>query len=154
MTVIVEDGSIVAGANSFVTIADVQAYASARGFSITTDETKIEIGITLSIDYMRSKNYIGDLVDDTQPLPFPRKNIDNVLDTEIPGDIKNAQVELVIASFDDELLSRSGGANITREKVGELETEYAGQGLSNSFTSQRVNMYLAKYIRPFQACRI
>ena len=87
-------------------------------------------------------------------LKWPRQSITDVLKTTIPTDIKNAQIELVIASFSQELISSSTPTQVTSDQVGTLKTDYAGAGISSSFTSARVNMYLSKYIATYGIKRV
>ena len=160
MSLIIEDGSIVANANSYVTADDISAYATQRGFSITKNISKIETAAILAMDYLQSKSYIGDLVDDfnsdngEQPLKWPRKNITDLLKTTIPTDIKSAQIELSIASFTQSLIAASVPVSITSESVGPLKTDYAGTGLRTSFSSARVNVLLSKYISTYGPTRV
>lgn len=154
MALIIEDGSIVSGANSFVTVDEVKDYADLRAMTIPLTTSKIEAAAILSMDYMKSKQYVGQAVSDIQPLPFPRLYLENYLSTVIPQDVKNAQIELIIASFTNTLIATDNTPNIKREKVGELETEYAGFGFSQSFSSARVDMYLSKFIRQIGVVRI
>mgnify|MGYP003666942333 FL=1 len=160
MSLIIEDGSIVANANSYVTADDISAYATQRGFSITKNISKIETAAILAMDYLQSKSYIGDLVDDfnsdngEQPLKWPRKNITDLLKTTIPNDIKSAQIELSIASFTQSLIASSVPVSITSESVGPLKTDYAGTGLRTSFSSARVNVLLSKYISTYGPIRV
>jgi hypothetical protein len=160
MALIIEDGSIVPGANSYVTVSEISAYATQRGFSITRNIDTIETAAILAMDYMQSKSYIGDLVDGfdsengQQPLKWPRQNITDVLKTTIPTDIKSAQIELSIASFTQSLISSSTPVSITSEQIGELKTDYSGTGLRSSFTSARVNILLSKYISTYGLIRV
>ena len=55
MTLIVETGSIVSGANTYVDLADVRAFASARGITVSTDDTTLEQQIIKAMDYVESK---------------------------------------------------------------------------------------------------
>lgn len=154
MALIIEDGSIVANADSYVTAAEITAYADKRGFVVPTLTADLEKLAILAIDYMQSKDYIGDLVEADQPLTFPRKNINGVEINEIPTDIKNAQIELAIAAYSDDLLTTGPSAQVTKESTGSTSTEYAGSGLSALFGSQRVAMYLRKYLSYTKVIRV
>jgi len=154
MALIIEDGSIVANADSYVTTAEITAYANKRGFAVPTLEAELEQLAILAIDYMQSKKYIGDLVEDTQALAFPRKNIDGVEKDEIPSDIKNAQIELAIAAYTNDLLTAETTAAVTSESTGATSTQYAGNGLSAVFTSARVSRYLGKWLLAMAVVRI
>lgn len=135
MTLIVEDGSIVEGANTYVTEAELTAYASVRG--VTIENADREKFLTLAMDYLESLDFKGIKTDDTQPLQFPRKElyIDNVLmpSDEIPLLVKQSQMETAI--------SISQGYNplapidraVKRERVyGAVEIEYMDNASSTN----------------------
>ena len=146
MALIIEDGSIVANADSYVTVAEIRAYADKRGFDVPVADATVEQLAILANDYLQSLNYIGDLVEKTQPLKWPRKNIIDVANDTIPSDIKNAQIELAIAASDSELLTREQSAAVIKETIGNIATDYAGNGVTSVFSSQRVSRYLGKYL--------
>lgn len=133
MTLIVETGSGVEDANSYVSLEDAQAYAKARGLGFTRLEDKATQYLVLAMDYLESlrANYIGMKVETTQPLQWPRKYavIDGSLfsDSAIPSEIKHAQIRLAIAIQDgfDPLPTREAAAFVIKEKVGQLETTYS-----------------------------
>lgn len=99
MTVIVEDGNIITGANSYVTEAEVVAYASARGTTILLADA--EQLIVKSMDYIESLAFIGIKATEAQPLQWPRYNatVDGYLidGDEIPSELTKGQLETVLA---------------------------------------------------------
>jgi hypothetical protein len=129
MTIIIEDGSIIEDANSYVTTSDVRAFASARGITFDNTDPEIEFLIVSATDYLESKrsNYQGSKVSIAQSLQFPREDV--YIDgfpidaTAIPKLLKDAQCRLVI-----ELASgvdlHAVSDRIKRKKVGPMETEY------------------------------
>ena len=153
MALIIEDGSIVANADSYVTTAEITAYANKRGFTVPTSESDLEKIAILAIDYMQSKKYIGNLVESGQALAFPRREIENLADDVIPQAIKNAQIELAIAAHTNDLLISEPTATIESESTGTTSTTYLG-GLSSKFVSERVNMFLSQYLRPYTVNRV
>lgn len=131
MALIVEDGSIVSGANSYVTVAEIEAYAGLRGI-VYPDPTKIEMYAIQAMDYLETLAYKGVQVDpDTQPLQWPRNHVyinGRVLpNNKIPVGIKNAQMQLCIYLVQGISLfeTGTGGQFITKEKIGPIETEYS-----------------------------
>lgn len=76
MAIVVEDGSVVSGANSFVTRAEFIAYALARGVTVT-DDSSADITLIKATDFIASHeaNLKGTLVDKNQSTPFPRYDI-------------------------------------------------------------------------------
>lgn len=100
MTIIVEDGSIVSGANSYVSEADMITYASARG--ITIEVAEAEQFLIVCMDYIETRIYQGTQVSfGTQPLVFPRNGVYiecNLLDNDaIPVNLVKALNETCIS---------------------------------------------------------
>lgn len=102
---IVEDGTIVAGANSFVDEATFKAYADnhAWDYSAMTDP-QIVTAIIFAGDYLRNEErfaYRGLRVADTQRMPWPRTSVVLLYGTGselpsnlVPGPLQDAQCEL------------------------------------------------------------
>lgn len=130
MALVIEDGSLVAGANSFVTRAEVIAYASARGV-VLPDEDATDTFPILAMDYILIQCYKGEPVDPSQPLPFPRKGLiagdeDRGFAYEIPVGIKNAQLQLSLDAANGIILTASSNPDsaLKRTKVGPIEEEF------------------------------
>ena len=138
---IVEDGTIVAGANSFCTLIDARVFADARGLTLPTDDTELEQALIKATDYVSSlentKGYKGTRTDPaTQELPWPRKDVDlygETLDQNtIPQSLKNAVVSLTVditAGIDFQ--ATQDGRLIIKEGVGPLQGEYAYTSMTN-----------------------
>lgn len=130
MALVIEDGSIVASANSFVTRAEIIAYAAARGVTIA-DEAASDVLAIKAMDYLQTLCYKGDPVDEAQTTPFPRMGLvdgDTTDDYEhsIPAGIKNAQLQLALDANAGIILTASANptADLKRSKVGPLEREF------------------------------
>jgi hypothetical protein len=162
MSLIVEDGSIVANANSYVTVDEIRDYANDRGFNLSIADPVIVQNAILAMDYLQSKNYQGCMVEPlSQPLLWPREDVfvnQNIFPSDqIPQQLKNAQIELTIASVDSELLDDGSGNNdnIKSEEIsGELKFEYFDSNGDNIFKSQRVNSYLNQLVSPINVVRL
>lgn len=84
-TLVVEDGSGVAGANSYVSYDDAIAWAALRGYSIGADQTTAEQNLIQAVDYLEAQRsrYQGYKTNDpdifiypaVQPLQWPRTNV-------------------------------------------------------------------------------
>lgn len=78
MTLILEDGTIVANANSYVTVAETTTYHTLYGNSDdwgtdTTLQTVAVIRATQAVDALFGSQYLGYLINtETQPLLYPR----------------------------------------------------------------------------------
>lgn len=137
MALIVEDGSIVAGANSYNSVAEIRSYASARGYALPTDDVDVEKLAVQATDYLETfrKRYQGSRTDPAnQSLQFPRYGV--VLDgyiyvdsNVIPGELKLAHCQATVEAYENDLLP-NGSAKVKKEKVDVLEVEYQESSLS------------------------
>lgn len=101
MTIVVEDGTVVAGANSYITRASAIAYAAARGVTLAnTDATDAQI--VQAFDYLESmrSQFKGELVEYDQPAAWPRAGATiegyDWSSDEIPRQVIAAQCALVV----------------------------------------------------------
>jgi len=131
MALIVEDGTLVANANSYASLATIKAYAALRGITLGTDPV-IENQAILATDYIESKRnkFQGLKVLSTQALQFPRIYLvidDNEFpENEIPKELINAECQLVIEQQKGiELMPTINEAPIKKEVIGPMSTEYA-----------------------------
>lgn len=137
MALIVEDGTIVEDANSYVTLEEARAYALERGLTLPAlpEEGQVdalEALLISAVDYLEGKRveYKGEKVSELQELQFPRDNvyIDGFLlaSDAIPKVLKQAQIKLAVIAHSGVALEpvRSGPA-VIRKKVGPIETEYS-----------------------------
>ena len=129
---IVEDGSIVANANSYADLIGARAYADDRGIDLPEDD-ELAAMLIRACDYLEAQEcrFQGKRVSSSQALAFPRSgvflNCDEVPVDVIPRSLIAAQVQLAIAiaaGFDLQP-NISPQDYVTREKVGPIETEYA-----------------------------
>lgn len=103
MALIIEDGSIVPNANSWVNTDDYAAYAAGLGYDVGT-EAEQEIALRQAAIFIGSfeGRLKGALVERDQPLCFPREGL--VLDgfawadNEIPRQVKLCQMAVAIDS--------------------------------------------------------
>lgn len=149
MALIVENGTIVPNADSYVSVADYETWADARGFEY--DDTVIEGQILRAMDYIETLRFIGQKSTKAQSLQFPRVGV--VVDgfeldfNEIPEQLKKAVFESVKAESEGVSQLANVERRTVREKVGEIEVEYAQN--SNSVTSViAINRALHKLIAP------
>lgn len=140
MTITVEDGSIVADANSYVDEADLTAFASARGITLTTDEEQLLIR---AMDYIEYLYYKGTKVSEDQSLQWPRTGvyIDGYLfsDEAIPKEIKEAQMQCAIAIDQGNDPLQDLDRKVVREKVGNLEVQYSESSVVSVINKKIMN---------------
>jgi hypothetical protein len=74
MPLLVEDGTIVEGANTYLDVASVIAFCSDRGITFPADSI-ITQKIYLAMDWFEGLRFNGSLVDTDQPLSFPREGL-------------------------------------------------------------------------------
>lgn len=132
MALIVEDGSIVAGANTYVSLADARAYVVARGAALPVDDAEAEVVILKAMDYLESfgARFRGERIERDQPLSWPRSGV--VIEDwawgsdEIPRQVISAQLALVLeVNAGADPFNPPDALPQIRKKVGPLEVEYA-----------------------------
>lgn len=138
MALIVETGSIVPGANTYVSLADARVYAAARGVSLPESDAEAEIVVYKAMDYLESFDgrFKGLRVERDQPLSWPRTDVEIEgwywKYTEIPRQVINAQLSLVLevnAGDDPRNPPANADLPVVRKRVeGAVEVEYANPG--------------------------
>lgn len=139
MALIIEDGSIVANANSYQAVQDLRDYATARGEDLSAlDDAAVSALLIKAMDYLQSlgSRYKGERVSATQDLDWPRTGAVGVVlpsaifpSDEIPRGLQIAQLALAFdAQTTDLMPNRLPGDSgaVKREKVDVIEVEYAG----------------------------
>lgn len=139
MALVVEDGSGLSTAESYISVADADAYFAARNLTLWADsgfsDTEKEGCLRRATDYMRQAyrmRWAGRRVSTTQALDWPRYDVPRpdmgecggyVLHTEIPQEVIDACAELAWrAAFGE--LSPDVARRAVREKVDVIEVEY------------------------------
>jgi len=130
MALVIEDGTLVANAYSFVTRAEIIAYAASRGVTIA-DTADADILAVKAMDYLWTLCFAGDLVSEEQGTPFPRSGLVDGDTAEgyeytIPAGIKRAQMQLALDSHNgiDLTPSANPDAALKRSKIGPIEEEF------------------------------
>lgn len=140
---------MVANANSFATVVELQAFATLRAVTLSTDNAVLEallINSTIYLEQFRTK-YQGAMVSADQVLQWPRSGVSvngfDIGSDAIPAQLKNAQMQTALESVSADLFgSVTTGASIKKEKVDVLEVEYFEGGGSSSTTFPEINLYL------------
>jgi hypothetical protein len=149
MALVIEDGSIVANANTFITDEEFTAYADARGYTYPATAADREPLIIKAVDYLTSvenkmQGYRTDPVN--QELCYPRRDVliycTRIGSDAIPKTLKNAQCEAAIALNDSDLLVTKSTQNIASETVGELSVSYHGGGSFEQVRTETIDVYL------------
>jgi len=133
VALIVEDGTGVAGAESYISVADADQYHSDFGnteWAAKTTEEK-EIALRKGTQYLDVKYlWYGCKADEDNSLEHPRDN------NGLPDDIKKATAEAGLKSLSFSLLADVlPGNDVKREKIAVVEVEYNDNRASGpSFT--------------------
>ena len=158
MALVVEDGSVVENANSYVTLAEFKAWADDRAISYNADDAVVEGQILRAMDYMERLYFIGNKANENQPLQWPRTEalIDGYYSdaTEIPKEVKIALYEATVveASGNSELENQS--RKTLRERVGDIEVQYA-ENSANRVITPALQYALNRIVQPaFQVFRL
>lgn len=146
MTLVVEDGTAKADAESYCSVAAATAYHAALGnaaWAALASDTVREQMLRRATAYMRQvyrQRWSGYRYTATQALDWPRSFVYLesfvhgavgtypylVANNVVPADVVNACAELALRASSATLLGDLGQAK-TRVKVGPIETEYAAQ---------------------------
>lgn len=141
MAFLVEDGTGLAAANSYVSVADADTYHGDRGNDGWTGTDAVKQAALIKATQFIDGTYAfiannaqrdpltgfgGPLVSNDQALSWPRVNVidkQNRPITGVPQKVKDATCELALLALSDDLLPTEDRAT-KREKVGDLEVEY------------------------------
>lgn len=145
-TIVVETGAQIAGANSYVSEAELSTYAADRGITITGTNS---ILLIQAMDYIEQQAFIGYKLTETQALQWPRGGayVDGyaIDQDEIPTLLKEAQMETALA-FDAGTSPLNDISRATkREKVGQIEVEYMDSAASSTLVL-KISNKLSKLI--------
>lgn len=157
MALIVEDGSIVTGANTYVSEAYADAYFEARNNSewaaLSTEQK--EAALLYATSWVDSRySWPGIIVDDSQTLSWPRLgaydvDLRSISSTSIPTALLSAVCEAALAHVSAVLNEvRERGGNLAYAKVDVLEVSYF-RGAAAGRTFPYIDAILYKISIPF-----
>lgn len=131
IVLIVEDGSIVADANSLASLDTLRNYALSRGVTLSDDDDIVGAQAIKAMDWIAAQEprLSGQRVSEAQELPFPRCGLRvngwYIEPTTIPRQAVSLQAQLVIDQKNGvDIMPTSSGAVKSRVKVGPIETDY------------------------------
>ena len=133
MTIVVEDGTGLSTAESYISVADATTYFTARGnttwAAISTDALR-EAYLRQATEYMIStyrRRWQGVRLDEDQALDWPRQGVVvdswGVDDDSVPTIIERACAEYALKASSADL-QPDLTQGVVREKVGVIEVEY------------------------------
>lgn len=126
MALVVETGAGVAGANSYTSLADAQAFIDARGFTVTLTEGSL----LRAMDELQAADLSGVKADQSNPLPCPRVGMTDcdgyeIASDTIPAGVIAAQIWLAFYIEQGNDPSAIATPAIKSETVDVIEVEYA-----------------------------
>lgn len=148
---IIEDGTGVTDANAYISVAELQAYATARNLTISTDNDVLEASIVVaSADFM-SVNYIyaGTALTETQGMQLP---------TDIVGinkDIKKGSCEAALLQLKGKLFVDPSELNINGKLksvddklsvLGSAEEYFEGTAYTSKYPTRHIDRIVSKYL--------
>ncbi len=134
MSLVIETGAGISGANSYANVATVDAYHAARGNAAWTGAEAVkEAAIFRAMNYLDALSWKGIKADRDNPLSWPRVCVRDrdgyQIDTDtVPQGVVNALSEAAlreIVSTNSLLPDVARGGQVKRERVDVIETEYA-----------------------------
>lgn len=132
LQLIVEDGTGVPDANSYVSLEQVRTYAEMRGLSLPSEDSDLMPKVFDAMDYVESyaQRFKGRKVDPMQELQWPRCGVrlDGVTlpQSPLPKTLINAVCQLTADSaLTGPLNGKTTEYAVKRTKVEGLEIEYA-----------------------------
>lgn len=157
MTLIIEDGSGVSGANSYWSLSSISSYFTNIGKSSgwSTLATGQEAASIRATYYMESAlDWIGTKALSTNSLEWPRRNVTDknsyfISSTCIPLQIKWIQAELAyrFLNGDDPLPDNDTTGNVIREKVDVVEIQYDSGGAQQVPSQPYIDTLLKDWVR-------
>lgn len=127
MTLIVEDGTGLADADSYISLADARLYAANYGFELPDDDAQAEIALRQGTGYidLQEPCFIGERLTATQNLAYPRDD-----DSGMPAALGRAAVAAAAEyGAGTDVRSTDDGKSVASEKVtGAVEVSYFQNG--------------------------
>lgn len=146
MALIVEDGLGVAGADSYISLADARAILTPLGEDLNAVDATAEIQLRKAVVYLEAfrDQFKGLKALQANPLQWPRHSVwidgFSVLSDEIPVELKKAQV---YAAFEIE-----DGGNLQENTTGEsIKLEEVAGAITTEFFDTGSGASLARFTR-------
>lgn len=141
MALIVEDGTIVANADSYISLADARTRAAILGVSLNSTDGTAELQLqqaTIYIDRTYRARFQGQKTNLDQSLQFPRVRVviddDSLGSNEIPQELIDAQIFAAaqLESGESFYTNNDGRSIKLNEAVGAVKQEYFNNGKTGS----------------------
>lgn len=163
ITLVVENGTGLANANTYIDVAYLQQYAEEMGESLPTDAEELKSLVLQAMPFIESQKYQGIKSSYEQALQWPRKYVRangyDIPTNVVPNDIKKAQASAAVLINGGVDLMPTGGTSgaITEETVGPITTKYSDKypayasyfGSLSSYLTQYLNLSSGYRLSPF-----
>lgn len=142
MALIVETGQIIAGADTFISLADARALAAKFGLTLPVDDTEAEATLRNGAVYigLQEPMMCGSRVSPLQELSFPRQGVTlygyPVAADSIPAQVIRAQVIAAVeyGNGTDVRASTDGRATSMERVEGAVTVQYFNNGSTGATT--------------------
>jgi len=135
MALTIETGTGIATADSFASVLEANAFATARGLSLPATDEAVEILLRKAADFLLGfeERFKGFRSHSGQRLPFPRYGVTTpggypLNSNAIPKSLKDGQIQLAIDSQTTALRPVGTGREVIEENVGALGKKYNPTG--------------------------
>ena len=143
MALVVEDGSIVPGADSYVSLADARALAAGYGLTLPADDTEAEVALRNGAVYvgLQEPAMCGRRVSASQALAYPRQGVSlygfALASDVIPPQVIHAQIVAAVeyGAGTDVRASSDGRVTETERVEGAVTVSYFNNGATGSATT-------------------
>lgn len=132
MALILEDGTGKPDAETYVSASEARTYAEKRGVELPAGDQAVEVLLVKAMDWLAALDWAGERTFPEQALDWPRTGVDepgrpgqSVPPDQVPKRIKDAQSRLAMEAVSLDLAPSSDGRAVKKEKVADLEVEYA-----------------------------
>lgn len=159
MALIVEDGSGLSNAESFISVADADTYFTNRGnasWDAISTEAEKEVALRKATDYMEQtyrSRWVGVRVSATQALSWPRLDVEvdgfPVDGDVVPVEVERACAELALRAHSAALLADVDKTTpqVIREKLDVMEVQYSDNSSAPGYIQySAVDRMLAPYL--------
>lgn len=138
MALVIEDGSVIAGANSYITAVEFRTWANSRGITVSDSDDILERSILRAMDWFERQFFIGNKANENQLLQWPRTEalIDGYYAdaTEIPKEVKTALYEATKVQIDGYSELNEQDRRTIKESIGDISVEYAENSENRTIT--------------------
>jgi hypothetical protein len=136
MALTIETGAGVENADSYVAVADLDTFASERGFSdLPAVGADKEVLLRLAFDYVEAHRhqFEGHKTNEGNTYSqFPRCGLtidqEDVDEDTVPVEVKRAQMQLAMDAVSEDLSPTGDGQVVIREKIDVIETQFDAGG--------------------------